>query len=623
YKHKGTFGETVPVRISAAGYAPSMVTRSVLLGGTQAIKQYFYPAAAERPRTAVLSFAANTAGEDIADVVKKIEESFNKELFDSKTFKQVSAANARELMKRSKLSIEKIKTTDWHLTDLGNSVDVIVLGSIARGEGDSYVIETSFYQSNGKLALTQAEIAGSGGSWRVGRAVSEMVSNILAAYPISGTVLSSSDEGTQINLGKGQFAIGSDDVFILQSAARDENGRITGYSDVGTMKVRRRRDDQTDLQRESLRAAPKAGDRVTRLDLAVRAAGTDRIKVVVKGGKGKEGTALPGTNVYLDNRWVGTTDRSGEVSAPLKLGRKYTLIVYRHGYEQATLKINPDKAGERYEFGLKSYTSLFTAESEPSGASVSIDDNRIGATPITKPQSVTLGFHSLRVEAGGDYRSHEEVAEFSKKEEKRTGANRFVLYKDYLKLGDQAESAGRFDEAVRFYSAGAKEHPDYVELHHRLGQIYYDKHDYDRSIGELESVQAIPEVQELVFKQYAIVYTNLGKAYYAKGAQVFRADRNEAVQFFAKAIKALDKARENTRFFPNERHDEAVHDTYYYRAMSYHNLYDATRREALAPTVEFAWHEYLDTFPPKLRGKTEYDQLRESGEKMAKQVKGK
>ena len=45
------------------------------------------------------------------------------------------AATARELMKRSKLSIDKIKTTDWRNTDLGNAVDVIVLGSIARGEG--------------------------------------------------------------------------------------------------------------------------------------------------------------------------------------------------------------------------------------------------------------------------------------------------------------------------------------------------------------------------------------------------------------------------------------------------------------------------------------------------------
>jgi len=623
YRHKGTFGDTAPVRISAAGFAPASASRSVLLGGQQRLKQYFYPAAARRPRTAVLSFAANTAGEDISDVVKKIEDKFNSELFDSKTFRQVPTATARQLMKRSKLSIDKIKSGDWRNTELGAAVDVIVLGSISPGEDDSYVIETSFYQSNGKLAVTEAAIAGSGGSWRIGRAVNEIVSNVLAAYPISGTVIAAGDDGASINLGRSQFAIGGDDVFVLQPAKRDENGRITGYGDAGTLKVRRRRDDQTDLQKETLRAAPRVGDRVTRLDLSAGAAGNDRITVAVKGGKGKEGAPLAGVNVYLDNHWVGTTGRAGEASVPVRLRHKYQLMVYRHGYEQGTRKINPGKAGEHYDFGLKSFSSQFTVESEPSGASVFVDDNRIGTTPITKPQAVTLGFHTVRVEAGGDYRAWEEVVEFSGKEEKRTGANRIVLYKDYLKLGEQAEAAGRVDEAIRLYSAGGREHPDYAELHHRLGQLYYDKHDYDRAIAEYESVQAIPEVQELVFKQFAILYTNLGQAYYAKGAQVFRANRADAVQYFAKAVKALDRARENTRFFPNDRYDEAVHDTYYYRALAYQNLYDATRREALTTSVELAWQDYLDMFPSRLRGRPEYDQLRESAEKMAKRAQGK
>jgi len=130
-------------------------------------------------------------------------------------------------------------------------------------------------------------------------------------------------------------------------------------------------------------------------------------------------------------------------------------------------------------------------------------------------------------------------------------------------------------------------------------------------------------VDELVLKQYAVVYTNLGKAYYVKGESLLRGNRNDALQYFAKAVKALDRARENTRFFPNERHDEAVHDTYYYRALAYHNLYQMTKREALLPSVELAWHEYMDFFPAKLRGRPEFEQLRESGEKLAKQVQGR
>ena len=362
-----------------------------------------------------------------------------------------------------------------------------------------------------------------------------------------------------------------------------------------------------------------------RLDtsVAARAAGAERVVFAVKGGKAGEESALAGANVYIDQRWAGTTDRKGEVGVSLRLGNKYKLIVYRHGYEQATRSIEPAKKGERIELALKSFSSELTIESEPSGATVSLDDTRIGSTPISKPYQVTLGFHTIKVDAGGDFRAWEDVIEFSKSEENRTGANKVVLYKDFLKLADRAENARQFDEAIRLYSTAPKEHPDYVELRHRLGQLYLDdKKDADRAVAEFERVQEIPEVRELVFKQYAVVYTNMGKAYYAKGNSLLKSNRNEALAYFAKAIKALDRARENTRFFPDERHDEAVHDTYYYRALAYHYLHQITRRDNLLANVEQAWNEYHDFFPPKLRGKPEFEQLRESGEKLARQAAG-
>ena len=234
---------------------------------------------------------------------------------------------------------------------------------------------------------------------------------------------------------------------------------------------------------------------------------------------------------------------------------------------------------------------------------------------------MTLGFHSVKVEIGGDFRPWEEVIEFSGSEETRTGPRKIVLYRDLLKAADRAENARQFEEAIRLYTSASKDHPDYVELRHRLGQLYYDdKRDYDRAIAEFELVQAIPEVDALVFKQFAVVYTNMGKAYYAKGDSLMRKNRNEAMAFFAKAIKALDRARENTRFFPAERHDEAVHDTYYYRALAYHNLYQVTKREQLVSNLELAWNEYHDFFPAKLRGRPEFEHLRESSEKLAKQI---
>jgi tetratricopeptide (TPR) repeat protein len=626
YHQKNKLGRTVPVRINAPGYVPSSFSHQVRLGGSESVRQFFYSGAAAQPRVAVFGFSANTKGEDISDVVKIVEPKFIEDLFDKKAFKQVPTATARSLAQRSKLNVAKLKTAGWKGTPLAEAVDVLVFGSIARGEDDTFIVEASFYEPDGKLVMTQAVVLSSTGSWRVGRAMSELVSNAVSSYPFSGVVVGMNDKNPQINLGRSQFDIESDDVFILKSAKRDEEGRITGYSDGGTYRVGRTGDSQTEIRPESAGAAPRLGDRVVRLNSgsSSKQDGADKVVFSVTGGKGGKGEALAGANLYIDEHWAGTTDRSGEASVQLRLGHKYKLIVYHHGYEQASKTIEPEKKGERFQFALKSFSSDLTVESEPSGAAVYLDDTRIGTTPITKPYPVTLGFHSLRVEAGGGYRAWEEVVEFDKSEEALTGSRMVTLYKDYLKMGEKAEDAGNTDEAIRLYSAAPREHPDYAELHNRLGMIYLDdKHDVDHALAEFERVQAIPEVSELVYKQYAVVYTNLGKAYYAKGESLVKTRRNDALEYFAKAAKALERARENTRFFPDDKHDEALHDTYYYRALAYQNLYQITGRESLRANVELAWNEYVDFFPEKLRGNADFEKLRESGLQMSKQFEGK
>ena len=108
------------------------------------------------------------------------------------------------------------------------------------------------------------------------------------------------------------------------------------------------------------------------------------------------------------------------------------------------------------------------------------------------------------------------MIEFSKPEERRTGANRIVLHRDLLTLAERAEHARQFDEAIKLYNNAPREHPDYIELRHRLGQLYHDdKRDYDRAIAEFERVQAIPEVDALVPDSRRIAYIRNDKRDYS------------------------------------------------------------------------------------------------------------
>ena len=71
------------------------------------------------------------------------------------------------------------------------------------------------------------------------------------------------------------------------------------------------------------------------------------------------------------------------------------------------------------------------------------------------------------------------------------------------------------------------------------------------------------------------------------------------------------------------RYDEAVHDTYYYTALSFHKLYLITQKATMLNDANQAWREYFDFFPQKLEGNANYEQSREAGQKYWDQIKSK
>jgi len=391
------------------------------------------------------------------------------------------------------------------------------------------------------------------------------------------------------------------------------------------MEVKRGEDTSSLAEVATLKEGAKVqiGDRVVRRTGREGDEGDQRtyLRLTAKGGVGTDANALPGTSVYLNGEWAGATGTNGQAEVPLRLGRNYTLTLYRHGYQQLTDKIKVGKSGEAREFLLTANNALFRIDSEPTGASVTIDDEQVGKTPIAGGKLVTLGFHSVRLTYGEDYRDFFQVMEFTQKEEDRTGERRIVLQKDLLKIGERARQKGDVDGAIKAYASTERDHPDYAEAHRRLGDIYLDdKEDYDRAIAEFETVLALPENQQLIYKQFAVTFTNLGHAYCEKGNRLVDTDRAAAPTYFAKAIKALQTAKQNTRFFPSAEYDEAVHDTYYYTALSYHKLYLMTKQPAVMNSASLAWREYFDFFPKKLEGNPVFAQAREGARRYRDQI---
>jgi hypothetical protein len=622
WAYDGEPGKKVTVSIAAPGHIPPTWKRTVTLEGEVALQRYFYPTTAKPIRTGIYRFVGNTPNVDLKDVVAQTEEAVGGQLYKFGCFKEVPSKTLQADIKQGKLNIDKITVKGWRETPLKRTVDMIVLGSVAKDD-QGFLIETKFYTSGGKLIHSQLARTKNEGS--IAGAAKDIAAAVLAKFPFEGTIIEAQEERPRINLGKTAYKIGKGMEFSLMTPRLDELGKVSGYREIGRLKVKKVDDNFSVTEVEDLKKGDtiSLGDRVVRLIIREDEEQEKNLVILsTKGGLPPDVSPLAGVNIYLNEEWVSTTGSDGKAEVSVRLGKKYDLVLYRHGYQQVSDKLRVEKSGDVKEFTLTVNNALFKIDSQPSSADVYVDGDKIGRTPILDGKLITLGFHTVKVSLGGDYRDWEEVVEFASKTEDRTGGRSIILHKDFLRIGERAEQKGDIDGAINAYKSSEKGHPDYSESHHRLATIYLDeKNDYDAAIREFENVLSLPENQQLIYKQFAVAYTNLGHAYYEKGNSLVAKDKDAAAQNFAKAIENLKTAKLNTRFFPTMRYDEAVHDTYYYTALSFHKLYLITKKPAVQSNANLAWREYFDFFPKKLEGNGVYEQSRLAAQKYWDQIK--
>jgi len=621
YDYRGEPGKKVVIALAAPGYIPAAWKTTVKLEGPVNLQRYFYPTTPKPIRIGIYRVVGNTPGVDLKEVAAQAEQALATQLFKFPAFREVPTESLQAEVNQRKLNIDRIMTKGWQDTPLRATVDMIVLGSVAKDDG-GYLVEVKFHTANGKIIFSEIARARSAGG--INGAVRDIAANVIERFPLEGTVVGEENDRYRINIGK-NWRIGRGTEFTLTTPTFGEGGKVAGYRETGRIEVKRGEDASSLAEVTTLKQGEKVqiGDRVVRRTGREGEEGDRRtyFLLTAKGGIGTDVNPLAGTSVYLNGEWAGATGANGQAEIPLRLGRNYALTLYRHGYQQLTGKISVGKSGEAREFVLAANNALFTVDSTPSSATVYIDDEQVGKTPIAGGKLVTLGFHSVRLTYGEDYRDFFEVMEFTKKEEDRTGERRIVLQKDLLKIGERARQKGDIESAMKAYASTGRDHPDYAEAHRRLGDIYLDdKEDYDRAIAEFEAVLSLPENEQLIYKQFAVTFTNLGHAYCEKGSRLVDSDRAAAPTYFAKAIKALQTAKQNTRFFPSAEYDEAVHDTYYYTALSYHKLYLITKQPTVMNSASLAWREYFDFFPKKLEGNPAFVQAREGARRYRDQI---
>ncbi|MDH5650150.1 MAG: PEGA domain-containing protein, partial [Gammaproteobacteria bacterium] len=277
--------------------------------------------------------------------------------------------------------------------------------------------------------------------------------------------------------------------------------------------------------------------------------------------------------------------------------------------------------GEKLTVEMIPQSTNFIVNSEPEGATVLIDGSSAGTTPMAAPVGVSSGLHTVVLQAPEGYFPWQQILDFGGSDINLTGKNTIKLAADFRNaIADQIKSK-KIDDAISSLQQIAGDHPDYIAGQSMLAELYLDKkEDPSTAISHIEQALKAQQQNIQLGKKHSSIYVLLGKSYFSQASKLAEENIPAALLSHLKAIDALKKAQLSMRYFPKEKQKELTHDSFYYLALAYHNIYKLRPTELYLKNAQVAWQEFFDFYPKNLDKEDSYLEIKQKAEQLSSEL---
>jgi hypothetical protein len=614
YVYHGRPDDLVAIALKPKAYLPEVYETDFVANGPMTLVRYFMPEIPPPVRMTLLQVqpAGQFSKKDAQAFAGSLDENLRvfakKHIYSTAAFKDYSLALFTSTAKKLGLTPTDMLRKGWQETDLKASVDALLLPTLLIL--DKPVLELSVVDSKGQiLAAAKEELDSLNDKAAIDRAVSVIAKKIIRTFPFEGAILSKNANRASINLGyRSGRGIKSGDELEVFGMQAGKLGRTQTHKKIAQLTVREVGDEASsaDVSKLMPRATLGRGDLVV---LRTRKAPEiANAFVQVKGNiYGVTSEALPQANVYLNDQWLGATDEEGRLY--FDVTGTGTLKVIKHGYQQFSQSVTL-KASEkgRVTVNLRRETAFLRVESKPSAATVKVDGVVVGKTPLNSPIPVPAGFVKLEVQGPADYKVFSTVLELGRGTLDLSGANMIVLEQDLIAAAEPFLKNGQFAQAVARLSEIPKDHSQYLQAQHAIGEIYLTKLDEPaKAAAAFGLVTQSPEVKEFSDKRFIGAHINEGIALFMTADKLILNNPEAAQAHYLKAIEVLTAVQPQLRFVPSAQYSQAVHNVDFHIAMAYHKMWVYTKSPQMLADAVRSWRSYLEgsarSIPAKGSGK--------------------
>jgi hypothetical protein len=590
--------EGTAITLEAPGQLPARISQNLSGSGPWTIVQGFSSKTPARGRLLLLPLKIQNSGSETPDPAaitswdRIIQDGLQQYLINQPPFMEADEERIAQILDRNGLSLQQIGRQGWNQPDLLAEFEWALRPSLILGPASS--LELSLINADGRVIGATLQRLTSKPDARTMRAMFQQASRELSTWlPFEGSLVEAEKGGFRINLNlQSSHAVKIGETLRLHGLQVEGGGSSPGWTDIGSAQITElgegfSRVRITELKPRTtanvgqivvLQRQPEGGDKyVTVTDIADK-------------------RPLAQTNLYLQDHWIGTTDRQGIARLNRSAGnRRGVLTAVRNGY-----RLHQDDflwvEGKDKAIALQRSSIPIRIETDPSNAQVKLNGRLIGRSPLY--QNIDLPGPTAQIEIilNEEYKSLNQVVSFDEDGLDWSGPRAVHLERDLRREARLLIQAGRLNEAINLLEALPQSHPDYLIVQHELGDIHLNhSHDPIKAAAAFHRVTSRPEVANFVDKRFIGTQINEAIAIYHIGEKLKDTDQAAAISSWQRTKSLLDLCENQLRFIPEEQYTQAVHSLSYYRALSLHRIWGLTQRGDDLRNANEHWKKYIES----------------------------
>lgn len=590
--------ETNTLTLEAAGQLPARTSQELGISGPWTVVQSFSSKAVTRARLLLLPLNIQNSGSETPDPGtvmswdRIVQDGMRQHLINQPPFVEADWEHIGEILDRYGLSLQQLGRQGWNQPDLLAEFEWALRPILILGP--SSALEMSLINADGRILAASLLRLTSKPDAKAMRALFAQASRDLSAFlPFEGSLTEADKEGFRINLSQqGGHALKVGETLRIHGLQADVPGAHPGWIDIGAGQITELLEGSARLRVTELK--PRTTASVGQIVALNRVAENGDKYVTVTDGADKR--ALAQTNLYLQDRWIGTTDKQGIARiSGITASRRGVLTAVRSGY-----RLRQDDFqwidGKDKTIALQRSSIPIRIETDPSNAIVKINGRMIGRSPIYQNIDIPGPTAQIEITLNDEYKALNQIVSFDEEGLDWSGTRAVHLEKDLRREARQLIQGGRLNEAINLLEALPQTHPDYLIVQHELGDIYLNQsQDPIKAAAAFHRVTSRPEVANFADKRFIGTQINEAIAIYHIGEKLKDSDQAAALSSWQKTREMLDLCEGQLRFIPEEQYTQAVHSVSYYRALSLHRIWGLTQKSEDLRIAHDSWKKYIET----------------------------